>query len=150
MPQIFRIALFVVLGSLLAAAPASRGAEPEPDGYKGGVSAKLVLRTTKTSSGAPIRYLSTDKAEVTALIVDFPPGTETGWHLHTVPVYSWVVSGSVSVEMEGGETKTFREGEAIVEMVGIKHVGRNTGTVPARLLVFYTGAEGEPIVHRMP
>jgi quercetin dioxygenase-like cupin family protein len=150
MSHFFRIAPFVVLGSLLASAPTSRGAEPESGAYKGGVSSTLVLKTAKTSSGDPVRYLATEKPEVTALIVDFPPGTETGWHLHTVPVYSWVVSGSVSVEMEGGKTRTFREGDAIVEMVGIRHVGRNTGIVPAKLLVFYTGAEGEPIVHRTP
>jgi quercetin dioxygenase-like cupin family protein len=148
MPHLFRLGPSIVLGALLIAAPASFAAEGGD--YKGGVTSNLVLRTTKTSSGEPIRYPATEKAEVTALIVDFPPGTETGWHLHSVPVYSWVVSGSVTVEMEGGKTKTFREGEAIVEMVGPKHRGINTGSVPVRLLVFYTGVEGEPIVQVTP
>lgn len=148
MPFFARIAapflLAIALGLPLAA-PAAEGGD-----YKGGVKSKLVLRTTTTSSGDPIRYPEGGTPEVTALIVDFPPGAETGWHLHAVPVYSWVVSGSVTVEMEGGKSKTFQEGEAIVEMVGKKHLGRNTGTVPARLLVFYTGLEGKPIVEVTP
>ena len=148
MPHFSRFAASFLLAALLsvpAAAPAAEGGD-----YTGGVKSKLVLRTTTTSSGDPIRYPAGGTPEVTALIVDFPPGAETGWHLHAVPVYSWVVSGSVTVEMEGGKSKTFQEGEAIVEMVGLKHLGRNTGTVPARLLVFYTGLEGKPIVQTEP
>ncbi len=138
----------LAIGAFLAFAASSRA--DENGEYKAGVVAKVILKTTRTSSGDPIRYISTDKPEVTALTVDFPPGSETGWHLHNVPVYSWVVAGSVTVELEGGVMKTFREGDAIVEMVGRRHNGRNVGTVPARLVVFYTGVEGEPIVQRTP
>jgi quercetin dioxygenase-like cupin family protein len=118
--------------------------------YAGGVAAKVVLRTTTTSSGEKVTYPRTDRAEVTAMTVDIAPGTETGWHLHRAPVYAWVVSGSLTIEQEGGRRNAYKEGEPIVEAVGVLHNGKNDGTVPARLLVFYTGTEGAPNVERPP
>ena len=136
-----------LLGALLTTS-ALNGAGSCDD--KGGVISTLVLKTTTKSSGDPVRYPVALNPEVTAAIIDFPPGAETGWHLHTVPVYAWVVAGNVSIELEGGRSRTFKEGEAIVETVGVRHIGRNTGSVPARLLVFYTGAEGVPNARRTP
>jgi quercetin dioxygenase-like cupin family protein len=143
-----RFALGIVLGALLGIVSDARS---EPAGeYKSGVSARVVLRTTKTSNGEKIAYLRTDVAEVTAMTVEIAPGAETGWHIHPVPVYAWVVIGSLTIDLEGGKSNTYKEGDAIVEAVGAKHNGRNTGPVPVRLLVFYTGAEGEPNVRRVP
>lgn len=118
--------------------------------YAGGVSAKLVLRTTTTSSGEKVAYPTTKQAEITAMRVDIAPGSETGWHLHPFPVYAWVVSGSLTIELEGGKRHSYEEGDAIVEAVGTLHNGKNQGTVPVRLLVFYTGSEGAPNVERPP
>ncbi len=120
------------------------------DGYKSSVTAKVILKTAATSDGSRIQYPKTDRAEVTAMTVDIAPGGETGWHLHAVPVYAWVVTGSLDVELEGGRTNHYKEGDAIVEVVGTRHNGRNPGKVPARLLVFYTGAEGLPNVMKAP
>ena len=109
--------------------------------YAGGVQAKVVLKTTTTGNGDPIAYLKTDKPEVTVMTVDIVPGAETGWHVHPVPVYAYVVSGSLTVNIEGHKSLEFKAGEVIIEVVNTRHNGINTEKVPMQLIVFYTGAK---------
>lgn len=118
--------------------------------YGGGVQAKVVLKSTVTSNGARIAYPVTDRPEVTAMTVTIAPGAETGWHSHPVPVYAWMLDGELTVDVEGGKSYRFTAGDPIIEVVNTRHNGRNTGKVPARLAVFYTGIEGKPSVVRTP
>ncbi len=109
-----------------------------------GVKAAQIKKTTQTSNGQGISYPKTSSPEVTVLMVEIPPGGGTGWHFHPVPVYAYVLSGSLIIETEDGEKQAFAEGDAIIENVNTLHNGRNTGSVPARLVVFYTGEKGSP------
>jgi quercetin dioxygenase-like cupin family protein len=111
------------------------------DEYSGGVQARVILKTKYMSNGQPIAYLKMDNPEVTVMTVELPPGTETGWHTHAVPVYAYILSGSLTVEVEGKNTSIFQAGDAIIEVVNARHCGKNTGAVPVKLVVFYTGAE---------
>lgn len=111
------------------------------DEYNGGVQARVVLKTKNMNNGQPIAYLKTDKPEVTVMTVELPPGADTGWHTHPVPVYAYVLSGSLTVEVKGKKTSIFQAGDAIIEVVNTRHYGKNTGDVPVKLVVFYTGAE---------
>lgn len=116
--------------------------------YNSGVASKVLAKTTLTGNGQKITYPLTDKAEVTAMTVDLAPGAETGWHKHPVPVYAYVVSGSLAVELEDGKRLSFAAGDAIIEVVNTMHNGKNIGDVPVKLAVFYLGAEGTPNVIR--
>lgn len=115
-------------------------------GYSSGVSAKVLTKTSLTADGQKIVYLQTDKAEVTAMTVDIAPGAETGWHKHPVPVYAYVLSGELTVELEGGQRLRYGTGAAIIEVVNTLHNGKNSGAEPVKLAVFYLGAEGVPNV----
>ena len=114
--------------------------------YQSGVSATVLKKSSITSNGQKITYPVTDKAEVTAMTVNIAPGAETGWHSHPIPVYAYVVEGTLEVELEGGQIITYRSGDAIIEVVNTLHNGRNRGSEEVRLVVFYTGAEGTPSV----
>ena len=114
--------------------------------YSPAVTAKVLTKTTVTGNGQKIRYPVTDRAEVTALTVVLAPGAETGWHKHPVPVYAYVIAGTLSVEIEGGKLLTFKKGDAIIEVVNTLHNGKNSGTEPVQLAVFYLGIEGVPNV----
>lgn len=114
--------------------------------YQRGVSATVLKSSSVTGNGQKIVYPVTDKAEVTAMTVSLPPGAETGWHSHPIPVYAYVVEGRLDVELEGGQVITYRSGDAIIEVVNTLHNGRNQGSEDVRLVVFYTGAEGTPNV----
>ena len=109
-----------------------------------GLKVTPVQRSTTTTNGRKISYPKTDSPEVTVVRVNMPPNSETGWHLHPVPVYAYVLAGELSVELEGGEQHIFKEGDAIIEVVNTPHNGRNLGKVPVTLVVFYTGVEGGP------
>lgn len=113
------------------------------DDYEG-LKVSPIKKTTTTTSGQRISYPKTDSAEVTVVTVDIQPGGETGWHLHPVPVYAYVLSGELSVELDDGKQTIFKEGDSIIEVVNAPHNGRNFGKLPVKLIVFYTGVEGSP------
>jgi quercetin dioxygenase-like cupin family protein len=115
-------------------------------GYNAGVQGKVILQTEKMSNGEPIDYLDTDKPVVTVMRVEIAPGTQTGWHSHPMPVYAYVLSGKLEVQIEGGKTNEFKEGEAIIEVVNLRHNGINHGQIPVKLVVFYLGAKDTPNV----
>ena len=110
-----------------------------------GVKVTPLKKTTTTTNGQKVSYPKTDSPEVTAVLVEIPVGGETGWHLHPVPVYAYVLSGALTVEMEKGDRFSFKEGDALVEVVNEAHNVRNTGKVPVKLVVFYTGVAGNQV-----
>ena len=112
--------------------------------YDPGVKAKLILKTNTTTGNYPAKYLNTQVPEITAMKVEIKPGAETGWHTHPVPLYAYVLEGDLTVEIKGGNTYQFAAGDAIVEVVNIPHKGKNLGTTPVTLIVFYTGETGTP------
>jgi len=109
-----------------------------------GLKVSPVKKATTTTNGQRITYPKTDSPEVTVVTVDIPQGGETGWHLHPIPVYAYVLSGELAVEFEDGKQSSFREGDSIIEVVNAPHNGRNLGKTPVKLVVFYTGVEGSP------
>lgn len=117
--------------------------------YVGAVRVEKSLVTSTAGNGLPHRYLRSDRPEVTAMTVVIPPGVGTGWHLHNVPVYAYVLSGTLVVELADGTSMTYRQGDYIVEVQDVPHNGRNVGSDDVRLAVFYTGEKGRPNVTRV-
>lgn len=103
-----------------------------------------LLKTTATWEGAPIAY-PTGQAEITGLIVEIPVGGETGWHSHPVPSFGMILEGTLEVSLKDGRTKRMNAGESIAEVIGTAHNGRVIGDKPVKLVVFYTGAVGQPL-----
>jgi quercetin dioxygenase-like cupin family protein len=130
---------------LLAHAACSR---PHAE-YAAGVTVKPWLRTTVTAGGAPIAY-PTGAGEVTLAEVILAPGAETGWHHHPIPVYAFVLEGTLEVVQEGGRAATFTAGQALAEVVGLRHNGTNRGSTRVRLLVAYCGVAGTPATVKAP
>lgn len=107
-----------------------------------------LLVSSSAYNGQPLAYLEGKHPEVTAMTVTIPPGGETGWHRHPVPVYAYVMEGELTVELKNERKYRFTKGEVILEVRETPHNGRNTGTDPTKLLVFYTGSSGIPNVIR--
>lgn len=103
-----------------------------------------LLKTQESWDGKQIVYPA-GKAEVTVIQVEVAPGGETGWHLHPVSSFGVVLEGELNVELESGETLYLKAGDAAAEVVNVLHNGRNIGTVPVKLVVFYTGANGDTL-----
>ena len=124
---------FILVLCFLLAAPLSAGSEEK-------ITATTLFQSTLTAAGQPIVFPKSH-SEVTALMVDIPAGTDTGWHKHPWPRYAYVVSGVITVENDAGQAKTYRAGEFFVEQINIFHHG--TTTVPTRLLVIDQDVAGK-------
>lgn len=136
--------IFILLSLQFGVVPVLRA-----DDYVGKIKAEKILVTTTASNGQPHAYLNTERPEVTAMTVEIPSGAETGWHLHTVPVYAYLLSGSLAVELADGTSLPFKAGEVIVEVQNLAHNGKNQGSETVKLAVFYTGEEGRPNVTKV-
>ncbi|MDB5540269.1 MAG: cupin 2 barrel protein [Devosia sp.] len=88
--------------------------------------------------GTPLAYPA-GTPNITSAIVTIPPGGETGWHEHEVPLFAYVLEGELTVDYGTKGKKTYRAGEAVLEAVGWAHNGTNTGTVPMKLVAVYMG-----------
>lgn len=90
-------------------------------------------------------------AQVTSSIIELQPGQETGWHRHNVPMYAYVMDGTITVEYDAGVTNVYPAGTALMEAQGVFHNGTNKGEGPVRILVVYFGAKGaKNTVERAP
>ena len=93
--------------------------------------------------GTPLAYPE-GTPNITSAIVTIPPGRETGWHEHEVPLFAYIVEGELTVDYGTKGKKVYRAGEAVLEAVGWPHNGTNTGTVPMKLVAVYMGGGNAP------
>jgi quercetin dioxygenase-like cupin family protein len=100
-----------------------------------------ILASGQTVLDQPIAY-PVGTAKVTAAIVTIPPGGETGWHTHAVPLFVYILEGVVTVDYGDKGVKVYSAGEGILEAMNWPHDGRNLGSAPVKILAVYMGAEG--------
>jgi quercetin dioxygenase-like cupin family protein len=108
------------------------------------VKVSTLLKAGSSWDGKPLSYPS-GRAEVTGMLIEIAPGAETGWHQHTVPSFAMVLEGELEVRLKDGSTKRLGTGQAMAEVVNTLHNGRNVGSAPVKLVVFYTGAAGSAL-----
>lgn len=110
----------------------------------GAIKVTPLLKTTTSWDGQALAYPK-GAAEVTGLLVELAPGAETGWHLHPVPSFAMLLAGELEITLKDGRKKQLAAGEAVAEVVGAWHNGRNPGDTPVTLVVFYVGVESTPL-----
>jgi quercetin dioxygenase-like cupin family protein len=108
-----------------------------------GSGTRSVLSTGTTVTDEPIRYPS-GTAHVTAVELTLKPGQQTGWHIHPVPLFGYILEGQLTVDYGAKGKRTYRKGEALMEAMNEAHNGRNTGRRPLKILVVFMGADGVP------
>jgi len=99
-----------------------------------------LLETETDIIGQPIVYPS-GNPKVTSAIVVIPPGKDTGWHTHEVPLFVHVLDGTVTVDYGDKGTKVYKAGETFMEAMNWPHNGINKEEVPARILAVYMGSK---------
>src|SRR6202023_1563863 len=105
---------------------------------------RTVLSTGSTATGEPIRYPSGAPARITAVEITLQPGQQTGWHIHPVPLFGYILEGELTVDYGAQGRRTFVKGDGLAEAMNTAHNGRNTGQGPLRILAVFVGMEGEP------
>lgn len=103
-----------------------------------------VLTASETVIGESLAYPVGEAAKITAVVVTVPPGGETGWHIHPVPLFGYILQGELIVDYGADGKRTYREGEGLLEAMSASHNGRNEGTEPVRILAVYIGMVGRP------
>lgn len=137
--RILSLALAIPLACAASAAWAEQTAQTQmPPGF----STKAVLEASKTTTGQPIQYPS-GTAKITAVELNLAPGASTPRHQHPVPTYVYVLDGILTIQADGGETRTYKAGENFVEAVNTWHVASSAGDAAAKALVVFAGAEGQ-------
>ena len=103
--------------------------------------AQVLLASGQTVIGQQITYPE-DTATMTGAIVTLPPGAETGWHRHDVPLFAYVLEGEITVDYGADGRRTYTAGDAFLEAYRTDHNDMNAGSEPAKVLAVFAGAEG--------
>ena len=130
------------LALLLGAATITAGAQPAPIGPVG-LKLTPVLETATTITGQPIRFPQGDN-QFTAVLAEVAPGGQVGRHMHPVPLFVYMLEGTLSIEMDGHGTHTFSAGQGFAEVTNAWHNGRNLTDKPVRFLIVFSGQKGTP------
>ena len=113
--------------------------------YSKDITIEKVLKTDTTTIGQKIVYPNTENSEVTILKITIKPGQSTGWHHHQIPVFAYVQSGTLTVELENGKSIIYPPNSSFAEMTNTQHNGTNKGTDDLVLIAFFVGIKGEPL-----
>lgn len=111
-----------------------------PKGFK----VTPVLKGTQTASNIKIEYPRTGKPEIVSVIGELEPGGRTARHQHPVPVFVYVLEGTLTVQAEGGQPREHLAGQAFIEDINHWHQAFNKGSAPVKILVVFMGEEGKP------
>jgi quercetin dioxygenase-like cupin family protein len=113
--------------------------------YQEGVIVEKLLQTDTTVIGQKIVYPAVPNAEVTMAKVIVPAGKQTGWHKHEIPVFAYMIKGTLTVELENGDKAVYRENETISEVFNTYHNGYNASDEDVVLIAIYLGEKGKPL-----
>lgn len=108
-----------------------------------------LLQSGTTVLGQPFAYPA-DNPDVTAAIVTLPPGAQTGWHTHEVPLFGYVLEGVITVDYGSKGVKVYKPGDSWIEAINWPHNGMNKGTVPVKLLAVYMGGGDKANTVKVP
>jgi len=106
------------------------------------VKATPLLKTTTTITGQKLEYPGKNP-QVTATMVEIPPGVDVGWHEHPNIRYVYVLEGTLTIEFENGTRREFPPGTIFVEAFGTRHHGMNAGSTAAKVLFIDHSEEGQ-------
>lgn len=120
----------------------------EQDAYSRSVVARQILKTSTTSSGAPLSFPG-PSGEVAGIDVTIPAGGSTGWHLHDRSGFAYVLSGTLRVKLSDSTSRTYKAGDAFAEVVGLAHEGTALGAEPVHLIAFFTADSAHPITRKI-
>lgn len=107
--------------------------------YQSGIRVENLLKTDSTVIGQKINLSSLSDSEVTISKVIIPPGQSTGWHKHDIHVFAHILQGTLTVEIQGFDTKIYPQNSTFAEVIDTYHNGFNKGNEDVILIAFYLG-----------
>lgn len=109
------------------------------------VAVEVLSKTGSSWNGKALLKYPAGIPEITILKISIPAGVELPMHTHPVINAGVLLSGQLTVVTEDNRILHLNAGDAIVEVVDTWHYGKNEGSTPAEIIVFYAGVPGQPI-----
>ena len=94
---------------------------------------------SKTVIGQPLSYPKGTPV-MKAYKIFIPGGKSTSLHLHQVPIFAYVLTGTLEVNYGPKGVKRYQRGQGFMEAVNHCHKGRAVGDGPVVLVALYLGA----------
>lgn len=113
---------------------------------QGEIKVTQILKATKEWDGSPLPSYPLKNPEITILSYEIPPGVRLPMHKHPVINAGVVLQGQLVVLTKDGKQLNLNPGDSIVELVNKWHYGVNQGTEAVKLIMFYVGEVGVPLV----
>jgi len=110
-----------------------------------GTKVEVLTKSSASWDGSALPAYPTGTPEITILKITIPPGTQLALHKHPFINAGMLLEGALTVTTEEHKVFHLKKGESMVEVVNKWHYGRNEGTTPAVILVFYAGEKGVPV-----
>jgi len=106
----------------------------------------LAADTTSWDGTTLPLYPTGDPTKLTILKYIIPAHTSLATHFHPIMSFGYMIQGELTVVDDKGNSKTFHEGETVVETVKTWHHGENNGDKDVILVVSYAGTTKTPLV----
>jgi quercetin dioxygenase-like cupin family protein len=94
--------------------------------------------------------LSAAGHEFVQVIAELEPGAQAGTHTHPGEEISYVLEGTVTLEIQGKPPLAKKAGEVFVIPGGAVHNARNTSKTVAKILATYVIEKGKPVATPVP
>jgi quercetin dioxygenase-like cupin family protein len=91
-----------------------------------------------------------DQLEMRVRTSTFQPGQVSDWHIHPTPVATYVVEGTLFIEMKDGTTMQAKAGEAFIDPGNVVLRGSNRGDTAAKLVFFQVSPPDSPFADDPP
>lgn len=88
----------------------------------------------------------TTTTEVYMTVIDAPPGSAFAPHVHHGDEFTYVLQGSVELDVAGQGARTVKAGDSIHIERETVHSGKVAGDTPLKLLAVHIVDKGKPLV----
>lgn len=109
------------------------------------ITAKILTKSTHSWDGNLLAAYPPGQPQVTILRIQIPAGATLPLHTHPVINAGVLITGELTVMTKTGKILQLKAGDPIVEVVNTWHYGKNQGSEPADIIVFYAGTKDAPI-----
>jgi len=131
--------LILLTSSTLLAKDMSKITKPKP------ITIEVLQKATTSWNGEALPSYKSGKPEISIVKISVAPHAKFPIHKHPMINAGVILSGELTVITDENQTKHFKAGDAVVEVVKRWHHGQNDGNVTTEIIVVYAGVEGEQL-----
>ncbi|WP_062306784.1 cupin domain-containing protein [Polynucleobacter sinensis] len=136
----------VLVGLSISVFAQSKDGDTSTDQNSGDIKVTQILKATKEWDGSPLPPYPLKNPEISILAYEIPSGMKLPMHKHPVINAGVMLQGRLTVIAKDGKQLILNSGDSIVELVNKWHYGINQGDIPVKIIMFYVGEVGVPLV----